>query len=142
VVAVEHQRLQNHLLAIALAKPSLRELIADLPNDIFSEGPTRQIAEFLRDNPDFKGEDKLSAKLRPIGDYVKIIMLQFEEIYNNLSADELREQAEQLKHRLIDRYVKIEKEKLAQQMKSASDEEIGALVKKADELNKLIRLTR
>jgi len=139
VVALEHQRLQDHLLGISLTNPSLRYLLKDLPDDIFTEGPQRDVANFIKQNPDFKGGNTAPVALRPVADYVKIILLQFEEVYNNLPPDDLRVQAEQLKHRLIDRYVKLEKEKLANQMKSANEKDIVDLVKKADKLNKLVR---
>lgn len=139
VIAIEHQRLQDHMLAITLAVPNLRSLLSDLPDGVFSEGQRVDIAEFLKKNPDYKGGPRVPAQLQAASDYVKILSLQFEEVYNNLPADDLRDLAEQLKHRLIDRYVKLEKEKLADQMKTASDAETIDLAKKADELNKLVK---
>ncbi|HEU5005051.1 MAG TPA: DNA primase [Candidatus Saccharimonadales bacterium] len=139
VVAFEHQRLQDHLLAMLLAVPNLRSLLSDLPKDVFTEGPQQETYDFLKSNPDFKGDTKIAAQLQPVADYVKIIMLQFEEIYSSVPPEDLASQAERLKHRLIDRYVKIEKEKLAEKMRAADEAEIEALVKKADELNSLIK---
>jgi DNA primase len=139
VIAVEHQRLQDHFLGMLLAKPSLRSLLDNLPDEVFMAEQRREVAVFLKENPDFKGELITAAKLQSVSDYVKIIMLQFEELYKDLSPEDLKDQAEQLKHRLIDRYVKIEKEKLAQKMKDADGSELDTLVKKADQLNLLIR---
>ena len=74
-------------------------------------------------------------------DYVKITMLQFEELYQDLPADDLREQALNLKHRLIDRYVKSQKRLLAEAMKNANDgKELNLLMAQADKLNELIKL--
>ncbi len=138
--ALEYQRLQDHLLAMMLLQPKLRDLIRDSNEKFFTEGPARGLLKFLQDNPNFTGDPKLSAPLQIIGDYVKIIMLQFEEIYQNLSPEDLREQAINLKRRLMDRYVKIQKHKLAQAMDAASsEEEIKKLVQKADKLNELIK---
>lgn len=140
VVAVEYQRLQDHFLAMALAQPKLRSLLGDCHPEYFTDGPQRQTLEFLKNNPDFKGDAKTARQLRPLADYVKIITLQFEELYAELPPEDLREQAVQLKHRLIDRYVKIEKEKLANAMKAASTEkELNGLVRKADALNALLK---
>lgn len=139
VVAVEHQRLQDHLLAMLLAIPNLRALLKDLPAEAFAEGPQKELAEFLVHNPDFKGDAKMATQLQPLSDYCKIIMLQFEELYKDLPPEDLKSQAAQLKHRLLDRYVKIEKEKLAEQMRSADGAELNDLVKKVDKLNLLIR---
>jgi len=67
-------------------------------------------------------------------------MLQFEELYEDLPPDDLAEQAAQLKHRLIDRYVKIQKHKLVIAMQAAKDDnELNSLVAKADKLNELIK---
>ncbi|HVX58398.1 MAG TPA: DNA primase [Candidatus Saccharimonadales bacterium] len=139
VVAVEYQRLQDHLLGMVLAVPNLRELLNGVPAGVFDDETRRHVYDFIKTNPDFKGEATAAAKLRASADYVKIIMLQFEELYKDLPPEDLRVQAEQLKHRLIDRYVKIEKEKLASQMRSADGAELNDLVKKADELNALIK---
>jgi hypothetical protein len=118
----------------------LRDLL-DVCRDVyFSEGPSRQLFEFLKSHPDFKGDPKLAAQLQEIGDYVKIITLQFEELYQDLPLADLRSQAESLVHRLIDRYVKIQKHQLALAMEAApSDAQMKELIDKADKLNELIR---
>jgi DNA primase len=137
--AVEHQRLQNHLLAMTLMKPGLRTLLKKCQPDYFSDGPSRQLFQFLKRNPDFKGDPKTARELQEISDYVKIIVLQFEELYQVLPAADLRAQAESLVTRLIDRYVKIQKHQLALAMDQAKDEtELKQLVQKADKLNDLI----
>jgi DNA primase len=137
---MEQQRLQDHLLAMTLMQPPLRDLLADCSDHYFSEGPSRQLLKFIKENPDFKGDPKIAAPLQQIGDYVKIITLQFEELYQDLSLADLREQAINLKHRLIDRYVKIQKHQLARAMETAKSEaEVKKLVQKADKLNELIK---
>jgi DNA primase len=100
---VEYQRLQDHFLSMLLIQPQLRQLIENCKSQFFSEGPQRDVFKFLKDNPDFDGDPKIAEQLQPISDYVKILMLQFEELYSNLPLADLKEQAAQLKHRLIDR---------------------------------------
>jgi DNA primase len=137
---LEYQRLQDHLLSMLLAQPKLRSLAKDCHVEIFTDGPPRKMFKFLQANPDFKGDPKIAEPLQPISDYVKIIMLQFEELYQDLPSADLAEQAAQLKHRLIDRYVKIQKHKLAVAMQAAKDDnELNSLVQKADKLNALIK---
>lgn len=137
---VEYQRLQDHLLAMALMQPKTRDLLQGMRTVYFASGPPRQLFEFILANPEFKGEPQTAAQLQEIIDYVKIISLQFEELYQDLSLDDLREQAQNLKTRLIDRYVKIQKHLLARAMERAGSEaEIEKLVKKADKLNELIK---
>jgi DNA primase len=138
--ALEYQRLQDHLLAMAIMQPKLRDLLRDMKPIYFAEGAPRKVFDFITKNPDFKGDPNVAAPLQEIGDYVKIIALQFEELYQDLAPIDLREQAQNLKNRLIDKYVKIQKHLLAQAMGEAGSEaEISALVRKADKLNELIK---
>jgi hypothetical protein len=61
-------------------------------------------------------------------------------MYQDLPADDLAQQANHLKRRLIDRYVKIQKHNLAMAMKQAKDDtELNSLMAKVDKLNVLIR---
>jgi len=137
---VEYQRLQDHLLAMLLMQPKLRKLITGCKAEFFTDGAQRRVFKFLKENPDFKGDPKIAEQLQQDGDYVKIIMLQFEEIYQDLPLDDLNQQADNLKHRLIDRYVKIQKHNLALAMRQAdSDDELNTLLRKADRLNELIK---
>jgi len=121
--------------------------------EYFSGDPQKTLLEFLQKNPDFKGEgskdliEVLAAKpaaikqLQGASDYVKIIGLQFEELYQDLSLADLREQAARLKHRLIERYVNTQKTQLAEQMHDTTDEvQLQKLIKKANPLNNLIKV--
>jgi DNA primase len=136
----EQRRLQDHFLAMVLMQPKIRDLLKSCDEQYFTEDGPRELLNFLKDNPDFNGDPKIAAPLQKIGDYVKIVMLQFEEIYQDLSLDDLREQAVSLKHRLINRYVKIQKHQLADAMQNAAtEEERRRLIKKADKLNELIK---
>jgi DNA primase len=138
-LALEYLRLQDHFLGMMLMQPKLRELVKDCEPRVFSEGPKQEILNFIKTNPDFKGDPKIAAQLQSIGDYVKILVLQFEELYQGFAPNDLEDQATQLKHRLLDRYVKIEKRKLANQMQSADGPELNDLMKQADKLNELIK---
>ena len=146
------QKLQDHFLAMVLMQPKIRKMLKGVEPEYFSDGPPRILLEFLKKNPDFKGEpskdfiEVLAAKseaakqLQGIGNYVKIIALQFEELYQDLSLQDLTEQAAHLKQRLIERYVKTENTKLAAEMGSTTDEtKLHKLMLRADKLNALIK---
>lgn len=147
----DYQKLQDHFLAMALMQPKIRSLLKDIKAEYFSDGPAKVLLGFLQKNPDFKGEHpedflKVVAvkpdaeQLQSIGNYVKIIALQFEELYQDLPLEDLKEQATQLKRRLIERYVKIEKTKLIEQMQSETNEKnLEKLITKVDKLNKLLK---
>jgi DNA primase len=137
---VEYQKLQDHLLAMALMQPKLRDLLKNFKDIFFAEGGPRQVFEFLKKNPNFKGDPKVAEQLLSSGDYVKIIMLQFEELYQDLPYDDLRDQAENLKRRLIDRYAKTQRQQLITEMQATTDPtEQDKLLQKANKLNELIK---
>ncbi len=136
----EYQKLQDHYLAMVLMQPNLRSLLDGSRSMYFREGSPRNVYKFLKDHPDFKGDPKLAKELQSDGDYVKILMLQFEELYQELPYSDLEEQAESLKYRLMDRYAKIQKHQLAILMeKSEDDQKLRELMQQADKLNQLIK---
>lgn len=137
---MEYQKLQDHFLAMALSQTKLRDLLKKCQEQFFTDGPSRQLYNFLKQNPEIKNDTSLSAKLPNIIDYVKICSLQFEELYADLDYSDLREQAENLKHRLIDRYVTNQKHLLANAMgQTENEKELAKLTSQADKLNKLIK---
>ena len=137
---LEYHKLQDNLLAMALMQPKLRDLLKDMQPEFFSEGDQRTVLEFLLKNPDFKGEPTTAKQLLQQGDYVKIVSLQFEELYQSLAYEDLREQAINLKRRLIDRYVKMQTRTLVNAMHDETDEkELAKLARRADQLNALIK---
>lgn len=136
---IEYRRLQDHFLSMVFMQPKLRPLTAGLKSEYFSDGPPREVYEFLAKNPELKGNPKVYEQLRESADYVKIIMLQFEELYENLPYKELEEQATHLKNRLINQYVKIQKHILADAMDEADGKQVEKLIKQVDKLNQLIK---
>lgn len=138
---IEHRKLQDHFLAMTLMQPKIRTLLKDMKQQYFSGSSQKTLLEFLQKNPDFKGEPQTAQQLQGASDYVKIIALQFEELYQDLPQQDLKEQAARLKHRLLERYVKTQKTKLAEQMQDTTDEvQLQKLMQKANQLNTLIKL--
>ncbi len=138
---IEQQKLQDHFLAMVLMQPKIRDLLEEMKPEYFSEGPPRIVLEFLQKNPDFKGQPQTAAQLHSVVEYVKIIGLQFEELYQDLPLDDLKEQAARLKNRAVARYVNTQKTKLAQQMQYTTDAvQVQKLMEKANQLNTLIKM--
>jgi DNA primase len=138
--SVEYQRLQDHFLAMALMQPRIRNLLNDCFAEFFTDGPARQVLKFLKSHPDFSGDPKLSTQLQVAGDYVKILILQFEELYAELPLADLEDLALKLKHRLIDRYVKMQNRNITKALDAAKTEEQRLeLMRKSKKLNELIK---
>lgn len=112
------------------------------PYSIYSEGAAEPEApRSAKSSSRQSGSAGLAdGTVQVLQDYVKILVLQFEEIYADLPSEDLAEQAVKLKHRLIDRYVKMQNRKITQAINAAkTEEERHQLLQKANKLNQLIK---
>lgn len=116
---VEYIKTQNHLLALGLMRPELFEIIQPLTGDMFVEDRARAVLAFMRKRSHSNGDKTLVASLRPLEEYVKILSLLYEELYKGVETAELRLEAERLRAKLIERYVKIQKPALDQAIEKA-----------------------
>ncbi len=136
---IDRTKIQNHLMALTLMQPALRYHLEAIREDMLLDESARKLLQFLQDNPQFNGDPKETAALRNIGDYVKILGLQFEELYQGLELLELRNEAARLQTRLIDQYVKTKKHELAEVMRTAQDKEMTELLEQAKALDLLLK---
>ena len=137
---VEITRCEDHLLCLALKQPKLRNRLETIAPEMLSRTPAKQLLKLLltRENTD---PEHLS-KLAEVADYVKILTLQYEELYQGLELRELEYEATRLQVRLIEDYVKQQKINLAKQMTiSAADEgQTDKLLAEAKRLDDLLRI--
>lgn len=119
---VDYQKIQNHLLAVALMQPSLRHLVANLEPAVAYDAPARELLLFLQAHPDFAGEATKVEELRSIGDYVKILVLHYEELYQDIELHELEYEVTHVRTKLISQYVKMQKQRIAHELQTADDE--------------------
>ncbi len=138
-IQVDLRKTQNHLMALAWALPSIRPLLKNLSEEILPEVPARRILQFLRRNPDYNEPEDGVRELKEVNDYVRILKLLYEELYQGLEVMELRYEATRLQTRLIERYVKVQKAELATKMKAANETETKSLLLNAKELDKLLQ---
>jgi hypothetical protein len=139
---IENTKAQDRLLAVTLLHPPLRKYLEHLHADMFILEPAQKLYTFLQANPDFDGKSTEVAGLKELADYVKIVVLQYEELYQGLELLELQYEAARLRTRLVEQYVKHEKQKLAAAMEGADESKTHTLlerVKQLDELRNLIK---
>lgn len=135
--AVENKKAQDQFLALMFSRQTLREFLALITPDMLYEDEGRQLLEFLKANPDFKGKPDEAKQLKSFADYVKIETLLYEELYQGLELNELHYEAARLQARLIERYIKNQKMKLSEELEMADESATQRLltqVKKYDEL--------
>ena len=138
--AIERLKIEKHLLSLALMQPALRYVLKSFTEDMLLEDPAKQLFRFLQENAQFTGDPKTAEALSPIADYVKILGLQFEELYQGLELLELRNEAARLQVRLIEQYVKSKKQPLIEAMRLAHDDaEQARLLEQAKALDSLLK---
>lgn len=136
---LEVKKAQDHLLAICIRQPVLRFHLKSLGTDMLSDDPGRQLLQFFIDNPEFSGDLAEVPDLKPIEDYVKILGLQYEELYQDLGLLELRNEATRMQVRLIEEYVKSKKRRLSEALQNSTEAETTVLLEQARELDQLLR---
>ncbi len=116
-IAVENQKTQDNFLSLLLMRRTLREFLGLVTEEMLYTDNGRQLLRFLQANPDFDG--KAGGVVQDLVDYVKIESLLYEELYQGLEINELHDEAARLQARLIETFVKTQKNKLAEAFEAA-----------------------
>lgn len=135
--AAEHAKTQDRLLALALAQPQLRGYLALITPDMLAAVDARQLLDYLRTTPG--AADAADAALKPIAEYGKIVGLQYEELYQGLELTELHYEAARLQARLVEAYVRQQKQTLAAQLDEADETRTAALLEQVRQLDALLK---
>lgn len=136
---VDYLRAQNRLLALVLMQPALRRHIDMITEDMLPEERAKKLLAFLRANPDFAGDKEQSKELLPLGDYVKILVLHYEELYQDIELRELEYEIIHVRNKLIEQHVKMQKQRLAHRLQTANETETVELLQQAKQLDNLLR---
>ena len=139
LVLAERIKSQNQLLAIALVNAGLRPSLDKLLIDMFPEERGQKLLTFIRKHPEIDIKKQKSLLASDNGEYVDILVLLYEELYQDLEVLELRYEAARLQVRLIENYVKIKKVPLAAAMREGDSDKSSALLMQVKELDKLLR---
>ena len=139
---IEQTKNQDQLLAILLVNPSLRQYLHSITDEMIIGENALEVMTFLNTNPAFKGDPLMEPVLMNIIDYVKMLMLQYEALYQNLDETELDYESKRLQDRLITKYVKHQKDILSAEMQNADTTEMQNLLNKAKNLDILLNLTK
>ena len=137
--AIERRKTEQHIISLLFMQPGVRVELKHLVEDMFIDDSAKFIYKFVASHPEFKGEQKLVKELQSVADYVKITSLLFDELYRDLEITELRYEAARLQERLVGMYVKEQKNKLSEEMKTASEKQTRKLIEKDKALNQLLK---
>ncbi len=136
---MEQRKTEQRMLALLLMHQKLRNEVTLLDTDMFMQTEAQKLFDFLKEHPDFKGDSKATTELTTIGDYVKIVVLYYEELYRNLEFVELHYEVARLQERLVGRYVKDQKQHVREKLESASETDQRALLEEDKRLNTLLK---
>jgi DNA primase len=135
---VEYSKAQDHFLALVLLQPKLRDVLTPMTEVMFNRDEARQLLAFLQANPDFNGEPEKARGLSKIAEYVTILTLQYEELYSGLELTELRYEATRLQTRLVEQFVKTQKQNLAAELRDADESAAQTLLTEVKRLDALL----
>lgn len=144
--AIESIKVQDHLLGLALLHPPLREHLRLLQSHMLITHVARDLFVFLQTHPDFSGTaaelkelNQTKPEVQSLQDYVNILVLQYEELYQGLELIELQYEAARLQARLVEQYVKTEKQKLAIKLEDADEPTTRTLLEQVKQLDLLLK---
>ncbi len=137
--SIERAKSEDHLLVLALHQPKLRDFLTIITPQMLSVQPARELLQFLHSNPDFAGDPSATTSLQPIADYVKILQLQYEALYQDLDLLELRYEAGRLQARIVEQYVKNIKQQLSDKLQSSDESETSNLLNQVKQLDLLLK---
>lgn len=80
--------------------------------------------------------------LLKLGDYCRMLVLLYEELYSHLEFIELQYEATRLQVRLIEQFVKTQKASLAERLTDANDTETNTLLEQAKKFDNLLKLAK
>ena len=138
-VSVENVKTQDNFLALVLLQPPLRSYMELVETAMLYTDDGKKLLEFLKKHADFTGQPEKVKELQNIADYVKIESLLYEELYQGLELTELHYEAARLQARLVEQFVKNQKQSLAHAMESASEAETTKLLERAKQLDVLLK---
>jgi DNA primase len=139
---LEWAKAQDHLLALTLMRPPLRDLLDIVEPEMLPQESARELLEYLQNHPDFDGNLSHAPLLHQITDYVKILSLQYEALFVELDEVEARYEAHRLRVRLIEIFVKTKKAQIAAALKEADDDMARKLLTRARALDSLLKSSR
>ncbi len=134
---IELMKIQDHLFSLLLLQPALRSHLHGVSPDMLATDDAKTLHSFLDTHMDFRGDPKEASELKEVADYVKILGLQYEELYQGLELLELRNEVARLKLRLTAQYVKTKKALITSELATSDEKRTQELLKEAKRLDQL-----
>jgi len=135
---VELKKSVDQLLSITLFMIGTRRFLKDLSGEIFPTLEQKAVFEFLIKNETAEPNITKYPQLREQEDYVKILAVNFEELFQDIETLELQYEAERLKNKIIEQYVRVKKLEISEQLATADKNQERVLLKESGKLVKML----
>jgi len=132
--AVEYAKAQDHVLALMLVRPELRSSLDVLVPDMFARPESGQLLEYMKAHPDMTGLKGVQS----LQEYGKMLLFEYEELYQDLEPTELAYEAARLTARLVETFVKQQKQLLAARLTGADEANTESLLERVKRLDALL----
>ncbi|PID32428.1 DNA primase [Candidatus Saccharibacteria bacterium] len=130
---------QDHFMALVLLRPGLRDYMDLVSPEMLPQEAAQELFVHLVQHPDFGIETgaPVPAALSGLADYVKILGLQYDELYRDREDVDLINEVIYVRSELIKQHVKHQKARIASQLDDADD--ASALLAEVRELDNLLK---
>lgn len=138
----DRARTENQFVALMLVQPSLRLYMDSVISQMFTSSDAQKMFEAIKQMPKDKARDILEAHKdeQILTDYGKIVSLLYEELYAHLEFVELEYEAARLQVRVIEYFIKDQKQIITRKLTSETDETVVTeLLTKAKKLDQLLK---
>ncbi|HUY53290.1 MAG TPA: DNA primase [Candidatus Dormibacteraeota bacterium] len=137
---IDQRKTQDQFIAICLYNLGARKNLEIVKKNMFNSDDQQTLITFLKTNLEYKFNKNSRRELNNIADYVKMLMLQYETLYQDLSDTELVYESKRLRDRLIVKFVKKQKDLLSFDMQYSDEDTTQNLLKKAKKLDELLKV--
>lgn len=138
---VEKNKIEDQYLALVLMLPEIRKLNKFIQPEMLVKETAKEVLIFLKEEPKFSKDPIEEPKLKTSTDYVKMLMLLYEALYQDLDETELSFEAKRMQERLITKYVKQQKQILTEELRNSNKSKTIELLNKAKKLDYLLKRT-
>lgn len=135
------RKIEKHLLALTLYRPALRDALESIKPQMCAADDAKALLAFLHEHPGANpaSEQPAAKEWKPLVEYAKMLSFVYEELYQGIEDAELRHEAAWLQTSLIERYVKNQKQRIAQELQTAEEPRATSLLEAAKKLDTLLK---
>lgn len=137
--ALDLKKIQDKIMALGLMRPGLREDLATIKSEFLPEEQAQTLFDYLLQHPAFDGTLKGVSELKKITEYVKIVSLQYEDLYQDQDDVELKLELKRQMNSLIKQYVKTKNAEISFQLEQAGGEYSPEILQQVNQLNALLK---